>query len=252
MNSLFRKLPFFIKYVKAKVAKFWQGYPLIIEGGAEGVLTDYEISGNVADETDKSPTNPQPVGVGDYDEATGKYKIGILVDGNPAGTVYLSQPLVGSMIDGSPSGDAIGFTWGEKQSMAYSKIRITSSHVTGCVRGLVSCTNFFTATEGTVNNSLPSYSEHFKSQFPKPATSSAVATGCITTIGRHLYFKHLIFANMSLDNAKQWFDDNEIYAYVYKGNNEIDVEMPEIEIPGDCEITVDTTTKPIYMAGYQK
>lgn len=251
MNSLFRKLPFFIKYVKAKAVKFWEGYPLIIKGGVEGALTDYGIYGNVADETDKSPTNPQPVGVGDYDEATGKYKIGILVDGNPAGTVYLSQPLIATLVDGDVLGDSISFTGGEKQPIVYSKIRITSSHVTGCVRGLVSCTNFFTIGEGTFNNSLPSYSEHFKSQFPKPATSSAVAAGYITTIGRHLYFKHLIFANMSLDNAKQWFDDNEIYVYVFKGTNEIDVEMPEIEIPGDCEITVDTTTKPIYMTGQQ-
>lgn len=251
MNSLFRKLPFFIKYVKAQAIKFWQGYPLIIEGGAEGVLSDYEIAGNIADETNKSPTNPQPVGVGDYDEATGKYKIGILIDGNPAGTVYLSQPIVGSLVDDNVVADSISFTWGEKQPVIYSKIRITSSHVTGCVRGLVSCTNFFTTTEGSLNNDLPSYSEHFKSQFPKPATSSAVTSGYITTIGRHLYFKHLIFANMSLANAKQWFDDNEIYAYVYKGSHEIDVEMPEIEIPGDCEITVDTTTKPTYIWGRQ-
>ena len=163
MNSLFRKLPFFIKYVKAKAVKFWEGYPLIIEGGAEGALTDYEIYGNVADETNKSPTNPQPVGVGDYDEATGKYKIGILIDGNPAGTVYLSQPLVAALVDGEAQGDSISFTGGEKQPTIYSKIRITSSNVTGCVRGLVSCSNFFTIGQATVNNSIPTFSEHFKS-----------------------------------------------------------------------------------------
>ena len=70
------------------------GYPLTLSDCVENGLINLKISGNSVQDGTPSPENPIDVqSVGDYDEATQKYKIRIKINDENTVNIYLDEPL---------------------------------------------------------------------------------------------------------------------------------------------------------------
>lgn len=108
MNYLQRKKLAFMSIVnriKGFVRTITGTPPLVLPDCVGDDLINYTISGNSVQDGTPAPDNPVEIeSVGEYDEATGKYKIPIKVSGDSGSTetvIYLDEPLrkVGDVAD---------------------------------------------------------------------------------------------------------------------------------------------------------
>ena len=84
-----------IAYVTTSAKAVWSAltYPLTIQGGKSGKVKAYRIHGNTVQDGEPAYNSPDEIqSVGDYDVASGKYRIPVKVNDSVT-DIYLNEPL---------------------------------------------------------------------------------------------------------------------------------------------------------------